>query len=88
MSLISFIRLFAFKRYVLLTVSISLNREIISLYSYYTKKGLVYITIIDPFSRQPFSYTKYTKLNTCILYDVRLVSLNKCTFPYCVYYYA
>ena len=70
-----------FKRYILLAISISLNREIISPYSYYVKKGLVYIIIIDPFSRQPFSYTKYTKLNTRALYNIRLVSLNKYIFP-------
>ena len=39
------------KRYTLLTISISLDREIISPYSYYIKKGLIYIIIIDPFSR-------------------------------------
>ena len=37
----------------LLTISISLNREIISPCSCYAKKGLVYITIISPSSRQP-----------------------------------
>ena len=49
-------------------------------YSYYIKKGLVYIIIIDPFSRQPSSCTKYTKLNTCMSCNVRSVSLNKCIF--------
>ena len=39
------------KRYALLTIFISLNKEIISPYSYYIKKGLVYIIIIDPFGR-------------------------------------
>ena len=52
------------KRYTLLTASISLDGEIMSPYSYYIKKGLVYIIIINPFSRQPFSYIKCTKLNT------------------------
>ena len=54
MSLMPFIRLSMFKRRTLLTTSISLNGGIISLYSYYIKKGLVYIIITDPFSRQPF----------------------------------
>ena len=76
------IRLSISKRCTLLATSISLNREIISPYSYYAKKGLVYITIIDPFSRQPFSYIKYTKLNTCMLYNMRLVSLNKYALLY------
>ena len=71
------IRSFMSKRRALLTASISLDGEIISPYSYYTKKGLVYIAIADLFGRQPFFYTKCTKLNTCILCDVRSVSLNK-----------
>ena len=72
-----FIRLSASKRCTLLATSISLNGEIISPYSYYMKKGLVYIAIINPFSRQPSSYTKYTKSNTYMLYNMRLVSFNK-----------
>ena len=80
MSLIPPIRSSASKRRALLAISISLNKEIISSYSYYTKKGLVYIIITKPFGRQPFSYTKYTKLNTYILCDVRSVSLNKYIF--------
>ena len=81
------IKLSISKRYALLAASISLNREIISPYSYYIKKGLVYIIIIDPFSRQPFFYAEYTKLNTYILCDMRLVSLNKYAFLYYTYYY-
>ena len=42
-----FIRLSMFKRCTLLTISISLDKEIISLYSYYVKKGLVCIIIIS-----------------------------------------
>ena len=80
MSLIPPIRLSVFKCYTLLAIFISLNKEIISPYSYYIKKGLVYIIIINPFSRQPFFYTKYIKLNTRMLYNVRLVLLNKCIF--------
>ena len=87
MSLMPPIRLFMSERYTLLTASISLNGEIISPYSYYIKKGLVCITIIDPFSRQPFFCTKCTKLNTYILYNMRSVSLNKYMFLYYVYYY-
>ena len=51
MSLMPFIRSSAFKRCTLLTISISLDGEIMSPYSYYIKKGLVYITITDSFSR-------------------------------------
>ena len=74
------IRSSTFKRCTLLAVSISLNKEIISPYSYYTKKGLVYITIMDPFSRQPSSYTECTKLNTYMSYNMQSVSLNKYIF--------
>ena len=45
------IRLFISKRRTLLAASISLNKEIISPCSHYIKKGLVYITITDRFSR-------------------------------------
>ena len=89
MSLMPPIRLSAFKCCILLAISISLNKEIMSPYSYYIKKGLIYIIITDPFSRQSSFYTKCTKLNIYILYNVRLVSLNKYTFlcctRYCVY---
>ena len=44
------------------------------------KKGLVYITIADPFSHQPFSCSKCTKLNTYVLCNMRLVPLNKYIF--------
>ena len=68
------------ERCALRAISISLNREIISPCSRYVKKGLVYIIIINPFSRQPFSCTECTKLNTCALCNMRSVSLNKCIF--------
>ena len=74
------IRSLASVRYALLTASISLNSKIMSPYSYYTKKGLVYIIITAPFSRQPFSCSKYTKANTRSLYNIRSVSTNKYTF--------
>ena len=67
-------------RCILLATSISLNSEIMSPYSYYVKKGLVCITIIVLFSRQPSSYSKYTKANTCSLCNMRLVFTNKYTF--------
>ena len=74
------IKLSASKRRILLAISISLDEEIISPYSYYIKKGLVYIIIMDSFSRQFFSYTKCTKLNTCVSCNMRSVSLNKYIF--------
>ena len=66
--------------YILLATSISLNSKIMSLYSYYMKKKLVYITIIALFSRQPSSYFKYTKANTYFFYNVRSILVNKYTF--------
>ena len=51
MSLIPPIRFFTSKRHALLAESISLDGEIISPYSRYTKKGLMYIIIINPFGR-------------------------------------
>ena len=70
-------------RCILLTASISLNSKIISPYSYYAKKGLVYIIITAFFSCQPSSYFKCTKANTYSLYNMRLVSTNKYTFWFC-----
>ena len=75
-----FIRSLASVYCILLTASISLDSEIMSSYSYYIKKGLVYITIIALFSCQPSSYSKCIKANTCSLCDVRLVFTNKYIF--------
>ena len=47
MSLMPLIRLSVSKRCILLAASISLNGEIISPYSCYTKKGLVCVAIIS-----------------------------------------
>ena len=74
------IKLSVSKRCTLLAISISLNKKIISPYSYYAKKGLIYIIIIDPFSCQSSFYTKYTKLNTYMLCNIHSVSFNKYTF--------
>ena len=78
-----FIRSLASVRCILLAASISLDGEIISPYSYYTKKGLVCVTIITPSSCQPSSYSKCTKANIYSLCDVRSVSTNKYTFWFC-----
>ena len=56
------IRSLASVRCVLLAISISLDGEIMSPYSYYVKKGLVYITIIAFSSCQPSSCFKYIKI--------------------------
>ena len=75
------------KRCALLTTSISFKGEIISPYSYYAKKGLVYIIITFFFSCQPSSYFKYIKANTCLLYNMRSVSFNKYRYLRYAYYY-
>jgi hypothetical protein len=75
-----FIRSLVSKCYTLLVTSISLNREIINPYSYYMKKGLVYIVFISPFRRQPFFYLECTKVNTYSSYNIYSVSFNKCIF--------
>ena len=77
------IRSLASVYHVLLATSISLDGEIMSPYSCYIKKGLVCIIIIAFFSCQPSSYSKCTKVNTCFLCDVRLVSTNKYIFWFC-----
>ena len=76
------------KYYTLFTAFISFNREIISPYSCCIKKGLVYITIIFLSSCQPFSYSKCTKANTYLLYNVRLIPFNKYRFLHYTYHYA
>ena len=61
MSLIPPIRSSAFKRlayYFKLVAIILLLGKIMPTYSYYAEKGLIYIIIIAPLSRQPFSYAK------------------------------
>ena len=66
--------------YILLATLISLNSKIMSPYSFYTKKGLVYIAIIAPFSCQLSSYLECTKVNTYSFCDMRSVSNNKYIF--------
>ena len=75
-----FIRSLAFKRRAYVVVVILLLGEIMPFYSYCDKKKLVYIIIIAPFSRQPFSYSKCTKLNIYLSCNVRSVSNTKCIF--------
>ena len=77
------VRLTVFKYYTLFISSIALDGEIINPYSCCVKKGLVYIAITEPFSRQPFSCFKCIKSNTCVLYNMRLVSFNIYIFLTC-----
>ena len=83
MSLMPLIRSLAFKRltyyFKLVAVILSLGK-IIPTYSYCTEKGLVCITIVALFSRQPSSYAEYTKSNIRLFYNIRLISNAKCIF--------
>ena len=81
------IRSSASKRYILFTTSIFFNREIISSYSCYAKKGLVYIMIISSSSYQPSFCSECTKANTYLLCDVYLVPFNKYRFLRYTRYY-
>ena len=63
---------------VLLAISISLNSEIISFYSYYVKKGLVCIIIAASFGCQPSSCVECTKSNMRLSCNVKLVSDAEC----------
>ena len=49
-------------------------------YSRCILKGLVYIIIIALLGCQPSSYTKYTKLNMRLSYNIRLIFNAKYTF--------
>ena len=89
MSLMPFIRSLAFKCLTYcfkLVAVILLLGEIMLTYSYYAEKGLVYIAIIAFLGRQPSFYIKYTKLNICLFYNIRLVFNVKCIFF--IYFYA
>ena len=74
------VRSLASKRYTYIIAVILLLSEIMPIYSYYILKGLVYIIIMAPLSRQLSSYTKYTKLNMHLSCDVKSVSNAKYTF--------
>jgi len=52
----------------------------LSLYSYYTKEGLVYIALASPLSRQPSLYSEYTRVNIQLSCDIRSTSNTKYTY--------
>ena len=83
MSLMPFIRFLVFKRLTCrfkLVAVILLLSKIISTYSHYAEKGLIYIAIIALFSRQLFSYTKCIKSNIRSFYNIRSVFNAKYIF--------
>ena len=53
---------------------ILLTRIVIGPCSRYLEKGLIYVAIVAPSSRQPSSYSKCTKSNVYSCYDIRVVS--------------
>ena len=65
------IRTLASKRCTYVVTVILLLSEIIPTYSRCVLKGLVYTIIIASLGRQPFFYTKYTKLNIRLSCNVR-----------------
>ena len=82
-------------RHTILIALILSVSKVISSYSYYIKKGLVYIIITAPSSRQPSSYAKYTKANirsSCNVYSIsnaksaRLATRLNLLVPYLIYY--
>ena len=77
---------------VALILSIS---KVMPSYSYYIKKGLVYIIIAAPSSRQPLSYTECTKANMRLSCNIHSISITKYIYyptllshlvPYLSYY--
>ena len=74
------IRSLASAYYTLLAIFISLHGEIMSPYSYYKKKKLVYIIITALSNHQPSFCFKYTKANIHFLYNIHLIPINKYTF--------
>ena len=76
------VRSLVFKHRTYIVAVILLLSKIMPIYSHYTKKKLICVIIIALFGCQPSSYSKCTKANTCSLYDVRLVSINKYIFGF------
>ena len=73
-----FIRSLVSKCRVYTVAVILLLGEIIPSCSHYKEKKLVCVIIIAPFSCQPFSYIKCTKLNMHLSCNVRSVSNTEC----------
>ena len=80
-----FVRSLASKRCARVVAVILLFGEIMPIYSCCVLKELVYIAIIALLGRQPFSYTKCTKLNIYLSYNIRSVFNAKYTFF--IYFY-
>ena len=68
----------------LITLIISISKVMPS-YSYYIKKGLVYIIIIAPSGRQPSSCAECTKVNICSSCNIYSISNVKCIYLLTLY---
>ena len=66
------------QRHAHIVVLILLFGEVILLYFYCAKEGLIYIIIVAPFSRQPSFYFKCTQLNIHSFYNVWSISNAEC----------
>ena len=67
------------RRAYIVAIILSLS-EIMSTYSCYVLKGLVYIIIIALLGRQSSFYAKYTKLNMHLSYNIKSVFNAKYAF--------
>ena len=81
-----FIRSLTSAYYNKLIAIILLFSEIMPSCSYCKKKKLVYIIIIAPFSYQPSSYIKYTKLN--IHSNCNIKTMSNAKYLYFIYPYS
>ena len=67
------------RRAYIVAIILSLS-EIMSTYSCYVLKGLIYIIIIALLGYQPSFYIKCTKLNIYLSYNIKLVFNTKCAY--------
>ena len=74
------IRSLASEYYAYTIASIILFSGLMPSYSYYTKKGLVCVTIINLFTYQPSSCSKYIKSNIHLSCNIYLVSNTEYAF--------
>ena len=73
-------------RYAVLVALILSIGKVMPSCSYYVEKGLVYIMIAAPSSRQPLSYAKCIKLNMCVSCNVCFVLSAK--YMYCSIFFS
>ena len=69
------------RRTYIVTVILSLG-EVILLYSCCVEKGLIYVAIAAPFSRQPSFYSKCILVNIHLSYNIHSISNTKYIYIY------